>query len=220
MGLLGFLVLAGCVSLSGVQPAHTLGKGRVQVGLEPGLSALAEAHAPLLPQPVVDVSLRYGALERLDLGARLGQSGLEVSTKVMLTPRRWPVVISLAPSLGGTLLVSGTPPGVSHQAFVAALPVLLGVRLGPHQLVVGPRAQVVLLVPNDATQAPLRALLVGGSLGVALRVSRAVAVMPEVAVMPAVTRTAPFPIGLPGVTSGDGVPLQLRLGVLLGEPGD
>jgi hypothetical protein len=216
VGLL--FALSGCVSLSSVQPADTLGRGRLQVGLEPGLSGLAEARTPLLPQPVADVSLRYGAFERLDLGARLGQAGLELSTKVLLTPRRWPVLVSLAPAVNGSLIISGTPPAVAGQVFSGALPVLIGVRLSSHQLVLGVRAQALAVVPSDATQPSLRALLVGGSVGVALRVSRAVAVMPELAVMPAVLKTAPFPLGVPGVTSGDGGPLQLRLGVLLGAP--
>lgn len=209
-------VLSGCVALSSVQPADTLGRGRLQVALEPGLSA-SVSRAPVLPQPVMDVSLRFGALERLDLGARLGQSGLEVSTKVMLTPRRWPLLVSIAPALGGTVLLAGDTPAVVGQSFSAALPLLLGVRLGAHQLVVGPRAQVLVVVSNDASQPPLRALLIGGSLGVALRVSRAVTVLPELAVVPVVLKSGALPPGVPGITSGEGVAVQLRLGVLLGE---
>ncbi|MBL8918975.1 MAG: hypothetical protein JNJ54_08970 [Myxococcaceae bacterium] len=215
----GFVfMLSGCVALSSVQPADTLGRGRLQVGIEPGLSAAVTPRAPLLPQPVMDVSLRFGALERLDLGARLGQSGLEVSTKVMLTPRRSPVLVSVAPALGGTVLLAGDTPAVVGQSFSAALPLLLGLRLGPHQLVLGPRAQLMVVVASDPNQPALRALLVGGSLGVALHVSRAVTVLPELAVAPVVLRDGALPPGVPGVTGGEGVPVQLRLGVLLGEP--
>lgn len=212
--------LAGCVSLSSVQTADTLGAGRIQVGIEPGVTGVASSQR-VLPHPLADVSVRYGAFERLDLGARLGQSGLELQLKWMATPRGWPVLLSLAPFVGGNLIVeggAGRRPALGGPSFTAGLPLLVGVRLGAHQLVLGPRVQLIAPVSNDPADPTMRFVLVGGSIGVALRVSRAVAVLPELAVLHAVYRTAAFPDGLPGVGATDGLPIQLRLGFLLGAP--
>lgn len=209
--------LSGCVALSSVQTADTLGAGRIQVGIEPGVTGVASTQR-VLPHPLADVSVRYGAFERLDLGARLGQSGLELQLKWMATPRGWPVLLSLAPFVGGNLAVAGDMRGpvLAGHSFTAGLPLLVGVRLGAHQLVLGPRVQLIAPVSNDSNDPTMRYVLVGGSVGVALRVSRAVAVLPELAVLHAVYRTAAFPNGLPGVSATDGLPIQLRLGFLLG----
>lgn len=204
---------AGCASLGSTQTADTVGAGRLQVGVEPGVTALPRAsnERPSLT-PLVDVSLRYGAAERLDLGLRVGQSGLGLETKVMLTPRAWPVLVSLAPTLSAKLEPAGEPVALVGQTFGAALPLLVGVRLGPHQLVLGPRVQGFVFLPNDAAATPFRVLMAGGSLGVAVRVSRAVAVMPELAVLLPLAQRGDAPL------LGAGAPVQLRVGFLLGGP--
>lgn len=208
----------GCVSLSSAQTAETLGRGRVQVGLEPGVAGRFDVgrHA-LTVAPASDVSVRYGALERLDVGARLGQSGLEVQAKVMLTPRSSPFIASLALQLAGQLRVDPSL-AITGQLFNLALPLLLGLRLGPHQLVLGPRLHLFASLPADATEAPGRVVAAGGSVGVALRVSPAVLVLPEVAVVsplsptPLLERTDTFSQLTGGVLA------QVRLGFLVGAP--
>lgn len=203
-----------CAAIGSTQTADTVGAGRLQVGVEPGVTALLPRTSNETPSltPQFDVSLRYGAAERLDLGVRAGQSGLGLETKVMLTPREWLLLVSVAPAISAKLEPSGEPLAIVGETFSAALPLLIGLRLGPHQLVLGPRAQGFVFLPNDGASSSYRVLMAGGTVGVALRVSRAVAVMPELALL------------LPLVHSGDvprmgaGVPLQLKLGFLLGEP--
>lgn len=204
---------SGCAAIGSTQTADTVGAGRLQVGVEPGVTALlprtSNERASLTP--LVDASLRYGVAERFDLGVRAGQSGLGLETKLMLTPRAWPLLVSVAPAIMAKLEPAGEPLAVVGSTFGAALPLLIGLRLGPHQLVLGARAQGFVFLPGDGSGS-YRALLAGGSLGVAVRVSRAVAVMPELALLLPVAKSGTAPV------MGAGVPLQLRLGFLLGEP--
>lgn len=203
-----------CATLGSLQTADTVGAGRLQVGVEPGVTALLPRTSSELPSltPQFDVSVRYGAAERLDLGVRAGQSGLGLETKVMLTPREWPLLVSVAPALSAKLEPSGEPLSIVGETFGAALPLLIGVRLGPHQLVLGPRVQGFVFLPNDGATSSYRVVLAGGTVGVALRVSRAVAVMPELALLLPVVQGGDAP------RLGAGVPVQLKLGFLLGEP--
>lgn len=205
----------GCVAISSVQTADTLGRGRLQVGVEPGVAGVVRAPPGLSAAPVADVAVRYGVADRVDVGGRFGQSGLELALKAMLTPRAWPLIVSLAPSASGQLRVSSTLE-VTGQILNLALPLLLGLRLGPHQLVLGPRLHLLASLPADPNEAATRRFAAGGSLGVALRVSRAVTVLPELAVL---APLSPQPLlATPDTFSqlSGGVLVQARLAFLLG----
>jgi hypothetical protein len=197
------VVLAtGCASLSQVQPADTLGAGRLQVAVAPAVSAPAAEPGRL--SPVFDVAVRYGAHERLDVGASLGQSGLVLSGKVLLTPRQWALLVSVAPFVGANLVLGGEPLRATATQYTLGAPLLVGLRLGAHQLVLGARVQLLAERPVDGAVTS-QTWAWGGSAGVVARLSRAVAVMPELAAV------VPF--------AGPGGPVaQLRLGFLLGEP--
>ncbi len=216
--------LCACVAISSVQTADTLGAGRLQVGLEPGVAGVVQTSTGVVLAPAADVAVRYGAAERLDVGARLGQSGLELQLKVMVTPPGTRVAVSLAPHLAGQLrFVSNLSPestpgvGVAGLLVNGGLPLLVGVRLGPHQLVLGPRVHVLASVPSSAAEPGSRHFATGGSVGVSLRVSRSVAVMPEVALL------VPLSPGPPVATTDTfsqlsaGLLVQTRLAFLLGD---
>lgn len=215
--------LCACVAISSVQTADTLGAGRLQVGLEPGVTGVIQTSTGVTLAPAADVAVRYGAAERLDVGARLGQSGLELQLKVMLTPPGTRVAVSVAPHLAGQLRFApnGSPdatPGVDVAGLLVngGLPLLVGVRLGPHQLVVGPRLHVLASVPSTATEPGARRFAAGGSVGVSLRVSRAVAVMPEVALLVPLA-PAPRLATMDTFTLTSGLLVQTRLAFLLGD---
>lgn len=211
--------LCGCVAISSVQTADTLGAGRLQVGIEPGVAGVIEPSRRVSLAPAADVAVRYGATDRLDVGGRFGQSGLELQLKLMVTPPGSRVAVSVAPHLAGQLRVSSTAAGgldVTGQLVNLGLPVLIGLRLGAHQLVLGPRLHLLASVPFDTTERATRLFAAGGSVGVALQVSRAVAVMPELALVVPLSST-------PLVTTMDtftqlagGVLVQARLAFLLG----
>lgn len=210
------LCATGCVSLSSVQTADTLGAGRFQLGIEPGVAGLIEpTRRSVTVAPAADFSLRYGAFERLDVGARLGQSGLELQAKLMATPRSSPFIVSFAPHLGGQLRVDSKL-AITGQIINLGLPLLLGLRLGPHQLVLGPRLHVLASLPADRAEPARRAIAVGGSVGLALRISRAVHVMPELALA---APLEPTPLLEQADTFSQltgGLLAQVRLGFLIG----
>ncbi len=216
-GVAGLVLVSGCVSLSSVQTADTLGAGRVQVGLEPGVAGVVAPSSKLTAAPAADLSLRYGLFEHLDIGGRFGQSGLELQTRLMVTPRAWPVVVSLAPSIAGTFRVSSNL-AISGQLLNLALPLLVGVRFGAgHQVVFGPRVHLLGVVPSDPNETGRRVWAAGGSVGLAFRVSEAVAVMPELAVVAPLTERALIEAQDSFSQLTGGLLVQARVGFLLGK---
>src|SRR5581483_1166003 len=92
-----FVVLTGCASVGALQPAQTLGKNNVQVGLEVSEQALVSKDV-LTVYPMLGVSARYGLFDRLDVGIRFGPSAFEAQVKAQLTPREPNrVIVSVAP---------------------------------------------------------------------------------------------------------------------------
>lgn len=163
------LALTSCASVGVFQQAETLGKGRWQLGAE--LSSQAQAgHDSLSLYPAFGVAFRYGITETLDVGAKLGPSGVEAQAKVMLTGKSG-VIVSLAPLLGGTF---NMPSGLIFGTGQAALPVLIGVPLSQRvQLIFAPRIHDGLLVLS-AGQAggTVNTFSLGGAVGVAIKVKR------------------------------------------------
>lgn len=177
IAVLAAVVLSACVSVSSVQRADTLGAGNLQVGVEPGAIAQQVSVPGLfyqgvrtyLPGPHLDASLRMGLTDRIDLGVRAGFSGVELQSKFMLTDPGARFTVSLAPTAGG-----------SPAWLTAALPVLVGINFGLHQLVLGARVQGTWTFP-DGVSATNRAVAVGGSLGLAFHVSERLTILPELA---------------------------------------
>lgn len=212
-GALATLMLGGCVSLSSVQTADTLGKGRLQVAVEPGVWGGATSEgARLLPH--VDAAVRYGVSDRVDLGVRAGSSFLELMGKVLLTePSDAHLAVSVAPAASGGIspLVrdsAGRLTGVGGIVNLA-LPVLVGFKTaGGSELVLGPRVHGLL------TLGPTRWLVLaaGMSAGFLWRLGERVGLMPEVSVvMPIATNQTKV-----GVLDPSGPLLQIKVGVLFG----
>jgi hypothetical protein len=215
--VVGLVLASGCVSLSSMQTADTLGRGRVQVGLEPGVAGVVDPSSKLTAAPAADLSVRYGLFEHFDIGGRFGQSGLELQTRLMVTPRAWPVVVSLAPSIAGTFRVASNL-AITGQLLNISLPLLVGVRFGAgHQLVFGPRLHVLGVVPADPGETGRRVWAAGGSLGLAFRISEAVVVMPELAVVAPLTERALIEAQDSFSQLTGGLLVQARVGFLLGR---
>ena len=193
------LLLLACASVGSVQTANTVGRGNLQISAEPGAQFLG-GKSGLQLYPHLDVAVRYGFTDRLDLGLRAGWSFLEAQAKYLLTsPGSTRLAISFAPNVGGVILTSNSvsvdPLG---GILSAATPFLFGIGIGAHQLVLGLRSQHFIFIGGPSTR-PMYMLAVGGSLGFALRFSDALTLLPELA--------AVWPVsgGLPVTYSGDGV---------------
>ncbi len=207
---------AGCLSMGGVQRADTLGRNNFQVGIEPGVLALpslqAAVQVPLIA-PMVDVSVRYGVSEGVDVGGRIGTTGLELQGKFLLTkPGDRHVAVSIAPTAGGFFF------GLLNYAALN-LPVLIGIKLGDHELTFGPRLTGQFLFGAGAgTSAAISGLLAGLSLGFAAQLSEHFALLPEITVSIPVLGS----VGIAGMTSASVaqqiVPVvQFKLGFEIGR---
>lgn len=218
----GALVLAlgasACSSVSTLQTAHSLGKGKTQLALETGEQALVTRDT-LRAYPVSGIAVRHGVSERVDLGARLGPSGLEAMVKVQLTRPPPDVVVSLAPQLAA---YAWNTSDVAIRAYNAALPVLVGIPLPhEHQLVLAPRVHLASFsLGAGSAHGFLDTLAVGGTVGIAWKMpsSKAIRIVTELGVMRPVLLWADRSDGVGGLaTLPERWTLQANLGFLLGD---
>lgn len=228
---------AGCASIGSVQTADTLGKDNLEVSFEPGMQALV-ADPTVVPQgaaqyyPHVDLAVRYGVTDRIDLGGRVGFSFVEFQSKFLLTdPHNGWLAMSLAPALGG-LWSDGsrglsTPVGsatLSKGGIVnLALPLLVGIKLGRHELTLGPRLQNNLIFFNNAQGDGVVYILgAGGSVGFSISLFEYVRLMPEVSVVPTLYNSAGASPATVFSTVGQlGLMpfFQAKLGIMFGKRG-
>lgn len=216
--VVGLLCASGCASVGNVQRADTLGKGNYQVGLEPGVQ-FGSVGGTTAPYPHLDASFRFGVGEGVDLGVRAGWSFLEAQGKFLLTRPGAPgVMASLAPTFGGIFIGAG---GAGAGLLHFALPCLIGIPFGNHELVLGPRVQGYygFASASGAGGGGALVILPGATVGFAFQVTETIAIMPEfglvVPVLGAVNAT-----GMPtmaGAGLGGGLLGQFKLGILIGK---
>ena len=222
--------VAGCAAVGSVQMSDTVGKGNLQVGLEPGLQARATGRVDVYPH--FDAALRYGVSDTVDLGARLGMSMVEFQSKFLLTAQGNPsLAISLAPAVAAThqgfnlLFAQGQSTASAGDIVLnVALPLLVGVKLkGGSEVVLGPRLQNFFLLPAQGGSSPgalpfAYVLGVGGTLGFAARLSDNFVLLPEFGLVYPVFNSAghSIPAATLGALGGQ-LSAQFKLGILLGR---
>jgi len=221
VAVLAVVVGTGCVSTSHVQTADTLGQGKFQFAMEPGVGGTAvfsDEGSGGVVYPHVDLALRYGVTDNLDLGVRFGSSLVELQSKILLTSPRDPAkAISLAPSVMGFFFGSGDG---SVNYINLALPVLIGFKTdGGSEFVLGPRlVGTNISTGSGGESASVNVLSVGGSVGYALRVSEGFRLMPEIGVSIPVVGEVNTSQSDSEVLSGFGGGfVQFKLGFLFGQ---
>lgn len=185
-GALVIAWLSGCTSVGAFQRAETLPPGAMEASIESSLG-LTVGRDTFTTVPMGGVRGRFGLAERVDLSVRLGPMGLEAQPKIMLTARDGPVVVSLAPSVGGTFVA---PNNLFGGALHASLPVYVGVRLSNgHQLVLVPRLHDALTTLSaGSVGGTVNVFSVGGAVGLALAIGQ-LEIVPDVGVLIPVTTT-------------------------------
>lgn len=187
---------SGCASITTFQTANTIGKGRFQFGVEPSMyGATGGGIGGAVPH--FDLSFRYGVGETVDIGARVGSSLLEVQSKFQLTdPTQTNFVFSLAPSVNGIFFStgSGSTSGSGGLATIS-LPGMFGFGVGESQFIVSPRLQDVIIFGGGSSGGTsgggaINSLLVGGSVGFALKLGDGFRLIPEVGLVYPVLSTA------------------------------
>jgi hypothetical protein len=217
-GLLALVACEGCASVGAMQTAHTLGKRRAQLGVELSEQALVGRDS-LTAYPMFGVSARYGVSDRVDLGGRIGPSGLELQTKVQLSDPPPATVYSLAPHAA---LYAWDPGGVEIRSFNSGLPLLVGLALwDEHQLVLGPKIHNMLFsVAAGTARARVNTTSLGGTVGIAWAMPTTrtpVRLVTEIGVLAPIVTIADRSDDAGGVAwTGGKWTLQANMGFLLG----
>jgi hypothetical protein len=221
-----------CISVNHTQTADTVGKGNLQLGVAPSyVRAVGDDSGDSGFLGGAQAQVLYGAQDTLDVGARVGYQrlvadglgdssfsgfGVDVLSKFQLL-RKDTLRVALAPSLGFSHVgVSGSD--VSSDGINAVqlqVPLLIGIPVGEHQLVVGPTVtDAVFFGGGDSSNA----LNVGATAGFALKIpNTSVRIMPEVGMLYPLVGTVP---GEGSSFNDDGsFYLQFSLGFMFGGGG-
>jgi hypothetical protein len=212
-GLLLPVILSACVSLGPPQTAHTAGKGNWQ--LATNLNYQAQVHQDgAAALPMAGIGGRYGVTDWLDVGGRLGPSGVETQLKFGLPTGAGPA-ISVAPSAA----VAGLEyEGMSLTVLNFALPVLIGIELPRgRQLILGPRAHnLVVHGAAGSSRSTMSVLSAGSTIGLAVPLGGGW-IIPEIGFLHPLVTTVDRSDGLGGtVWRGRRSYLEAQLGFVFG----
>ncbi|MFZ5468306.1 MAG: hypothetical protein ACOZIN_02615 [Myxococcota bacterium] len=236
--LVAFLlvVAAGCVTPGLYTSPSAIGKGNLQVGIEPALVGAANTSGFAFI-PMGNLSLRYGISERLELGGRIGATAIELLSKYQFSdPTSDGPTISIAPTVGGFALASGGSSGgatssASVGMFGLQVPVLIGFKTGGgSEFFVGPRILDWLIFSSaggsvggtgSSASATLNVVNLGTSVGYYARVSEGFALVPEINLLYPVFSTAGVSAGGQSASGssgfGNGLFFQFGLGLVFGK---
>ena len=161
----------GCATTAILQSPTPLGAGQLELAAEPGVFGVGvPGDGSMIPH--LGLSARYGLSDRLDVGARLHGGGLQATGRFALTEPGAPIAAALTPALG-----LGALPDDDLVSLTAQLPVLVGLPVGAHQLILGAQAHAWAF--KDSPTGFGYALSPGGSVGFAARVSDRLTLLPE-----------------------------------------
>ncbi len=109
---LSLLVLAGCPATGVYRSADPVPRGQWRVGGAASVGAYRDdPQQTRIPTGTVELSVRRGVTDDLDLGARLYTAGIDASATWRFSHRRWSWAV--APSIGG---LRSNDSGVSPRA--------------------------------------------------------------------------------------------------------
>jgi hypothetical protein len=171
--------LAGCPSFSSLHTARALDKGDFQVTVAPEVIGITStANTPGGALPGVDIALRAGVADGLDLGLKLFPIGLEFESTIQLI-KGGPLDLALAP---GVSYIFGVGSGETVSALTFYLPLLFGLNFGDgHQFVFGPKIiPDFIFTSGSSTNQNAFALFAGGTVGLSLKLGPTFRIMPEV----------------------------------------
>ena len=198
LGLLtGFALLTGSVGgctfthASPIMTADMAGTRHMEAAVEPGASFVAQDGQEVF-WPRGSVALRYGLGPRFDLAARVGAGGVQLGGRLALgDPDARRLSLAFAP------MISSGQRGIGAYGGSAILPVLIGIPLGDHQLVIGPHLQgwTITEVLQDNRRSWVSWVGPGGGLGLAIAAGERLRILPEI--------TAFAPVWQGGEFAGD-----------------
>ncbi len=212
--------LSGCTTPGMLEPVEPLGAGGRQVSAEVGAH-----YSPEIDTSDVVVSTnvtgRFGLSPRVDMSVRGGTQGARWTTKVLLTPpESGGTRVAIAPGLGGA--VAALPGLTTTTAGVVdfRLPVLIGVPLKDHELVVSVYGRDTLyfaglsLLWGDMASAWSNQVSAGTSLGLRIHASPRFEVFPELQVEQPIWRSTSFDSDREGDLGNEWPTVNLQVGLM------
>lgn len=183
LGVIG----SGC-SFSSLTTASNLPQGEGQFFVAPGYSRYQRSQGEPLWAPQLELGGRYGVTDQVEIGGKVWLPGAQLDVKVgLLEGER--VRMALDPTLGYLGGFEGTPEGGDTLHVVTmSVPLLLGWRLGDHELVLGPRVVDQIWTGTGETLTA-NIVAVGSSVGFAWYLGGGVTLMPEVSLGAIVAQT-------------------------------
>jgi hypothetical protein len=177
--------MTGCPSVAVLGSARTLDRGRTQAAVALGVAGGVVTRRPYNDTssssaatvgPQTTVLVRHGVTDRVELGARLWTSGLQLDGKFAVIRSEAPGFdLSIAPSLGVIYVpTTGYVPSIPIQ-----LAVLGGFDLGWARPFAGPRVMDRIVF----YQGPINTWSLGGSLGISIALGHQLRLVPEVSVL-------------------------------------
>lgn len=191
------MIGAGCTAAQTFTSARTLDVGKTEVTLVAGAHPVYGQPYGTIPWPAVGAQVRHGLRDGLEIGGGLSWLGLTGNVKVALL-RAGTSSAGLSLALA---LAAGFRPLALHEGNAPAggsveLPVLLGFHLGGgHEITLAPVARYSFGRGEQAVSA-------GGTLGMALRLSDAFVLTPELGLMVPLREENPRPPFIPSVGLG------------------
>ena len=197
--------LTGCASYSNMGLARTLDKGRFQIAAAPAavrnVGNYSGAQNDAL-QWQGDLAARFGITDHTELGLKLWLGGGVIDSKFSLLRSDGNSGVDVAIDPGVGIRFGSTVPWVG----IVQLPVLIGINFGGSQLVLAPKLVDEISLGRQQTG---HTLLVGSSVGYALKLGEGFRIMPEVTVMyPTLVNT--------GFSGASSVIVQGGIGLLIG----
>lgn len=212
---LATFALAGCPSISTMGTARNVPEGTYQYFVAGGYGVLQDTvvdedgNAESVSAPSLELGIRYGLSDRVEMFGKIFPVGAEVGTKIQVlrsaTTDRG-LDLAVAPSLS----VYPWSKGVAGWGNLA-IPVGFNVG-GGSQLVLTPRATAFLITSQEGTG---HVYMAGSSLGIAIPwSSRSMRIMPEVSVL--VPLSASLPTDVESKFVFEGPVFQGAIGFLFG----
>ncbi|HEY8208780.1 MAG TPA: hypothetical protein VIG99_14925 [Myxococcaceae bacterium] len=206
--------LTGCPSFSTMGLARPIRKGTTQIVVAPEALALAVvnpttgvATGAVLPQ--AEIAVRYGITDSFELGAKAWLLGAGLEGKIGIIQSNPGFGLDIAINPGFAYLGYGSTTS-SSGLLSLSLPVMFGLNLGGHQLIVAPKVMDLVFLGGTS---PVHVVLTGASVGFALKLGDELRIMPEIsAVYPASVNSGGTTFTLPF----QGAAVQAGLGLLIG----
>jgi hypothetical protein len=203
------LMFLGCRgNLAPFQPAQNMPAKGFALGLEgSGVGAASDEGGEF--EGTFSIAGRYAVTDSIEIGARIGATRPEIMAKFRLDQGKpGSVAVSLAPSIGA---FAATATGIRAFNDYGQIPLLIGIPIGKHELVLSPSVHFAHAVNVD-TYVWGFAAGPGASIGFVAQPKPWLAILPSFAIAMPLFHAGPL-----GIDSNDTFAYQLGVAIMTGK---